>query len=71
VAASSLAGAAGATGSCALDANPKSVRANRAVVLIAELVFTSASYFMPAGDFSCVLTFGKRGLSRLASCAPG
>jgi hypothetical protein len=72
VAASSLLGAAGATGSCALDDNPKSINANRAVVLIVELVFMSASFSIPAGDFSCVLTFRKEGgLSRPASCAPG
>jgi hypothetical protein len=61
VAASSLLGAAGATGSCALDDNPQSVNANRAVVLIAELVFTSASFSIPAGDFTCVLTFWEEG----------
>jgi hypothetical protein len=61
VAASSLLGAAGATGSCALDDSAKSVKPNRAVVLIAELVFTSASFSIPAGDFSCVLTLWKEG----------
>src|ERR1700722_7038385 len=61
VAASSPFGAAGATGSCALDDSAKSVKPNRAVVLIAELVFTSASFSIPAGDFSCVLTLRKEG----------
>ncbi len=61
VAASSPLGAAGATGSCALDDKPKTMSANRAVVLIAELVFTSASFSIPAGDFSCVLSLWKEG----------
>jgi hypothetical protein len=61
VAASSPLGAAGATGSCALDDSAKSVKPNRAVVLIEELVFTSASFSIPAGDFSCVLTLWKEG----------
>ena len=50
--ASPLSGAlAGVTASCALDDNPTSIRANRAAVLAAEVVFMSASFSIPAGDF--------------------
>jgi hypothetical protein len=45
---------AGATVSCAGDENPASVSAKRAAVLIAEVVFMSASFSIPAGDFYCV-----------------
>ena len=50
-ASSLLAAVAGETGSCALDDSPTSIHANIAAVLIAVVVFTSASFSIPAGDF--------------------
>jgi hypothetical protein len=53
--ASLLAGSlAGVVTSCALDDNPTSISAERAAVLIADVVFMSASFSIPAGDFSFV-----------------
>jgi hypothetical protein len=50
-----------ATGSCAADDSPTSIHANRAAVLIPEMVRMSASSFIPAGDFDCLQLIRKGG----------
>lgn len=60
-ASSLLAAVAGAMGSCALDDNPTSIHANRAVVLIAEVVFMSASFFNSGRGLFLRLDFSERG----------
>src|ERR1700689_676182 len=53
--------ASDATGSWAADDSPTSIHANRAAVLIPEMVRMSASSFIPAGDFGCLLLLRKGG----------